>query len=74
LQGHLLVLSGATGQTLQCLPTPSHAESFTAPQVLIGPDGSTVLLVGTGGPHTRGGLHALPMHPLQGMQLSKVRY
>ncbi|KAF4519305.1 hypothetical protein B566_EDAN005244 [Ephemera danica] len=71
LQGHLLVLSGASGQTLQCLPTPSHAESFTAPQVLVGPDGSSILLVGTGGPHTRGGLHAMPLHPLQGMQLAK---
>lgn len=72
VQGHLLVLSGATGKTLQCVPTPNHIESFTIPQLLVWSDGGSVLLVGTGGPHTPGGLHALIIHPQRGVQLANV--
>ena len=47
---------------------PGGSESYYPPQLLVQPDGKTVVLIGTGGTasHSWGGLHALSLNQLAG--------
>ncbi|KAG8180040.1 hypothetical protein JTE90_012884 [Oedothorax gibbosus] len=54
LVGRLLVVSGKTGRILKWVQVPDEKESYYSPQILTHPDGSKLLLFGTGG-ETHGG-------------------
>ncbi len=63
--GHVLVLSGATGQILSLVRTPDAAETYMSPVVYRKQDdGPQYVLVGTGGETLAGGLWELPLDEL----------
>lgn len=68
VKGHLLVISGKFGHMLRMVEMPGGSESYYSPQLLVHPDGETVILIGTGGTasHSWGGLHAVPLRQLAG--------
>lgn len=55
---------------------PGGSESYYPPQLLVQPDGKTVVLIGTGGTssHSWGGLHALSLNQLAGTDKVPVSY
>ncbi|GLG92305.1 Uncharacterized protein GBIM_00031 [Gryllus bimaculatus] len=59
--GHLLVVSGNTGRLLHQVSTPQGEESFYPPQILVRVDGQQVVVWGTGGIHSPGGLYVIPL-------------
>ncbi|XP_022252488.1 uncharacterized protein LOC106468446 isoform X1 [Limulus polyphemus] len=54
LIGRLLVISGRNGQVVQWVEVPDKKESYYSPQILTHPDGSQLVMFGTGG-ETHGG-------------------
>ncbi|KAJ9594441.1 hypothetical protein L9F63_014126 [Diploptera punctata] len=64
LLGQLLLVSGKTGTTLQSVATPHREETYYPPQVLVQLDGVNIVLFGTGGQASPGGLYAVPLHHL----------
>lgn len=54
LVGRILVMSSKTGKVLQWVDVPDRKESYYSPQTYIQPDGTELLLFGTGG-ETHGG-------------------
>ena len=62
--GQLLLVSGSTGMTLQSVATPRREETYYAPQILVQLDGENVVVFGTGGQASPGGLYVVPMHHL----------
>ncbi|XP_034243919.1 uncharacterized protein LOC117646805 isoform X2 [Thrips palmi] len=68
VKGHLIIISGKVGRILRMIEMPGGSESYYAPQLLVQPDGKTIVLIGTGGTasHSWGGLHALSLNQLAG--------
>uniref|UniRef100_T1JFB9 FAM234A/B beta-propeller domain-containing protein n=1 Tax=Strigamia maritima TaxID=126957 RepID=T1JFB9_STRMM len=56
LSGKLLLLSGKDGKLLQGTGVPDQQESYYSPQILIHPDGTELIIFGTGGETHPGGL------------------
>lgn len=64
LAGRLLVVSGRSGQLLSWATVPDGRESYYSPQLLVYPDGSELVLFGTGGETHGGSLWSLPLREL----------
>ncbi|KAJ4436085.1 hypothetical protein ANN_18712 [Periplaneta americana] len=64
LLGNLLLVNGRTGKFLQKVTTPHGEETYYAPQVLVHMDGVSIVVFGTGGQASPGGVYALPLHHL----------
>jgi hypothetical protein len=74
ITGHLVLVSGKEGKLLQKVATPNGEETFCAPQVLLDRDGVSIVVFGTGGQASPGGLYAVPLHHLvKGNMLQEVR-
>lgn len=74
LAGKILILSGKTGEVLQCLPTPDEKESYYSPQILTGIDGTDYILFGTGGETHGGGLYYVSLNDFYGGDIKKVSF
>jgi hypothetical protein len=74
LTGHLLLVSGKEGKFLQKVATPNGEETFYAPQVLLHLDGVSIVVFGTGGQASPGGLYAVPLHHLVKGNMLQVRH
>ncbi|XP_076263482.1 uncharacterized protein LOC143198239 [Rhynchophorus ferrugineus] len=59
--GHVIILSGKTGEELKRLETPNRSKTFFMPQLLKQNDTSTLVLFGTGSPNTPGNLSAISL-------------
>ncbi|GIY96700.1 hypothetical protein CEXT_301362 [Caerostris extrusa] len=64
LVGRLMVVSGKTGRVLKWVQVPDEKESYYSPQVLTHPDGSKLLLFGTGGETHGGSLWVMKLNHL----------
>ncbi|CAN7984580.1 unnamed protein product [Ixodes hexagonus] len=73
LPGRLLVVSGRSGRVLRWALVPDHRESYYSPQLLHQPDGSEVLLFGTGGETHGGSLWRLRLRDLLDGRMSRAR-
>lgn len=71
--GFLLLVSGRHGRLLQRIDTPRGEESYYSPQLLIRFDGENVVLFGTGGHTTPGGLYVIPLQQLSLGHGNRVR-
>jgi hypothetical protein len=71
--GHLVLVSGKEGKLLQKVATPNGEETFYAPQVLLHLDGESVVVFGTGGQASPGGLYAVSLHHLVKGNMLQVR-
>lgn len=60
----LILLSGKTGQIINWSFVPDNSESYYSPQLLIHPDGTNLILFGTGGETHPGGLYVLGLDSL----------
>lgn len=72
--GCLVLISGKEGKFLQKVATPHHEETYYAPQVLIYLDGVSIVVFGTGGQGSPGGLYAVPLHQLVKGNMLEVRH
>lgn len=73
LTGHLVLISGKEGKFLQKVATPHQEETYYAPQVLVHLDGLSIVVFGTGGQASPGGLYAVPLHHLVKGNMLQVR-
>jgi len=73
LTGYLVLVSGKEGKFLQKVATPHQEETYYAPQVLVHLDGVSIVLFGTGGQASPGGLYAVPLHHLVKGNMLQVR-
>jgi len=73
LTGYLVLVSGKEGKFLQKVATPHREETYYAPQVLVHLDGVSIVLFGTGGQASPGGLYAVPLHHLVKGSMLQVR-
>lgn len=73
LTGHLVLVSGKEGKLLQKVATPHREETYYAPQVLVRLDGVSIVVFGTGGQASPGGLYAVPLHHLMKGNMLQVR-
>ncbi|XP_069677500.1 uncharacterized protein [Periplaneta americana] len=73
LLGNLLLVNGRTGKFLQKVTTPHGEETYYAPQVLVHMDGVSIVVFGTGGQASPGGVYALPLHHLIKGNMKQVR-
>ncbi|PNF15662.1 hypothetical protein B7P43_G15594 [Cryptotermes secundus] len=64
MKGCLVLISGKEGKFLQKVATPHQEETYYAPQVLVYLDGASIVMFGTGGQASPGGLYAVPLHQL----------
>ncbi|GFT02758.1 uncharacterized protein TNCV_879611 [Trichonephila clavipes] len=64
LVGRLMVVSGKTGRVLKWVQVPDEKESYYSPQILTHPDGSKLLLFGTGGETHGGSLWVIKLNHL----------
>ncbi|XP_067007692.2 uncharacterized protein [Anabrus simplex] len=71
--GHLVLLSGHNGKMLQKLATPGGEETYYAPQILVQMDGELLVLFGTGGHASPGGLYVVPLQQLTLGELLQVK-
>ncbi|CAH0546377.1 unnamed protein product [Brassicogethes aeneus] len=62
--GHLIILSGKTGEEIKRINTPNGAKTFFMPQLLKQNETSTVVLIGTGSPSSPGNLSSVPLKDL----------
>lgn len=62
--GHIVLMSGKTGEELQKVSTPNGTKTFYMPQLLTNSRGSFVLF-GTGSPSSPGNLTVMPLSYLQ---------
>jgi hypothetical protein len=70
LTGYLVLVSGKEGKFLQKVATPHQEETYYAPQVLVHLDGVSIVVFGTGGQASPGGLYAVPLlHLVKGNML-----
>ncbi|KAM7290009.1 hypothetical protein ISCGN_030137 [Ixodes scapularis] len=73
LAGRLLVVSGRSGRVLRWSLVPDRRESYYSPQLLRQPDGTEVLLFGTGGETHGGSLWRLRLRDLLDGHMSRAR-
>jgi predicted TPR repeat methyltransferase len=69
-----VLLSGKEGKFLQKVATPHEEETYYAPQVLIYLDGVSIVVFGTGGQASPGGLYAVSLHQLVKGNMLEVRH
>lgn len=69
----LMVISGKRGQILKWSFVPNQAESYYSPQLLVHPDGTLLILYGTGGETHPGGLYVVGLEALLNGQLEHSR-
>jgi hypothetical protein len=74
LTGCLVLISGKEGKFLQKVATPHQEETYYAPQVLIYLDGVSIVVFGTGGQASPGGLYTVPLHQLVKGNMLEVRH
>ena len=67
----LMVISSKTGHILSWNYVPDNAESYYSPQLLVHPDGTLLVLFGTGGETHPGGLYVVGLDALLSGQLNK---
>lgn len=60
----LMVISGKTGRILTWSYVPGNAESYYSPQLLVHPDGTLLVLFGTGGETHPGALYVVSLEAL----------
>jgi hypothetical protein len=72
--GCLVLISGKEGKFLQKVSTPRQEETYYAPQVLVYLDGLSIVVFGTGGQASPGGLYAVPLHQLVKGNMLEVRH
>ncbi|KAH9419619.1 hypothetical protein DERP_009677 [Dermatophagoides pteronyssinus] len=65
----LMVISGKTGRILKWSYVPNNAESYYSPQLLVHPDGTLLILYGTGGETHPGGLYVVGLDALLNGQI-----
>lgn len=73
LIGRLLVISGKTGRVLRWMQVPDDRESYYSPQVLTHPDGSLIVLFGTGGETHGGSLWFIKLKHLLNGEISMAK-
>ncbi|XP_052803386.1 uncharacterized protein LOC128233645 [Mya arenaria] len=73
LSGRILLMSGRTGHVLQWLGVPDGRESYYSPQVYTWPDGSRLVLFGTGGETHGGSLWVIKLNDLIRGDIKKAR-
>ncbi|XP_059482803.1 uncharacterized protein LOC132200983 [Neocloeon triangulifer] len=71
-QGHLLLLSGATGEILQCTETIRHANITSPPTLLVMPEGSVHLIISLS-TRDESSLVLIPLHPQQGILTDMIK-
>ncbi|XP_065292002.2 protein FAM234B isoform X2 [Dermacentor albipictus] len=64
LAGRLLVVSGRSGRLLSWAMVPDGRETYYSPQLMLYPDGTELVLFGTGGETHGGSLWSLPLREL----------
>jgi len=69
----LVLVSGKEGKFLQKVATPHQEETYYAPQVLVNLDGVSIVVFGTGGQASPGGLYAVPLDHLVKGNMLQVR-
>lgn len=65
----LMVISARTGRILSWNYVPDNAESYYSPQLLVHPDGTLLVMFGTGGETHPGGLYVVSLDGLLRGQL-----
>ncbi|XP_064472122.1 uncharacterized protein LOC135386243 [Ornithodoros turicata] len=73
LVGRLMVVSGRHGRILRWVPVPDRRESYYSPQVLQHPDGTQLVLFGTGGETHGGSLWCIRLGDLLAGRISLAR-
>jgi len=68
-----VLVSGKEGKFLQKVATPHGEETYYAPQVLVHQDGVSIVVFGTGGQASPGGLYAVPLYQLVKGNMLHVR-
>lgn len=72
-KGHLLILSGQSGKPITQVETPGKGESiYVNPQILVMPDGQNIVVFGTGGLDSPGGVYVVPLRHLMAGNISEV--
>ncbi|XP_063236356.1 uncharacterized protein LOC134538795 [Bacillus rossius redtenbacheri] len=74
LAGELALVSGARGAVLWRARLPGGEQAYHSPQLLVHPDGEELVVFGTGGQASTGGLYVVPFARLDAMQEVKVLY
>jgi len=74
LSARIILFSGRTGQILQEVGVPDHQESYYSPQVYTLPDGTDMVLFGTGGETHPGSLWTITLDNLYKGNIQKVKY
>lgn len=67
----LMVISAKTGQILTWSYVPDNAESYYSPQLLVHPDGTLLVMFGTGGETHPGGLYVVALDALLSGQVER---
>ncbi|KAJ6221142.1 hypothetical protein RDWZM_006954 [Blomia tropicalis] len=65
----LMVISAKTGQILSWSYVPDNSESYYSPQMLVHPDGTMLIMYGTGGETHPGGLYVVSLDALLNGQM-----
>lgn len=73
LAGRLLIVSGRSGRVLRWVPVPDRRESYYSPQLLLYPDGTELVLFGTGGETHGGSLWRLRLRDLLEGRMSNAK-
>jgi hypothetical protein len=58
-EGHLKLISGASGKIIKSIATPYNEEIFVPPQMMVQNDGTRFLLILTGGQNSPGGVYKI---------------
>ncbi|XP_075750065.1 uncharacterized protein LOC119172507 isoform X2 [Rhipicephalus microplus] len=73
LAGRLLVVSGRSGKLLSWAMVPDSRETYYSPQLMLYPDGTELVLFGTGGETHGGSLWSLPLRQLLAGRVDEAR-
>ncbi|XP_037502490.2 uncharacterized protein LOC119376887 [Rhipicephalus sanguineus] len=73
LAGRLLVVSGRSGKLLSWAMVPDGRETYYSPQLMLYPDGTELVLFGTGGETHGGSLWSLPLRELLAGRVDEAR-
>ncbi|KAH6930235.1 hypothetical protein HPB50_012227 [Hyalomma asiaticum] len=73
LAGRLLVVSGRSGKLLSWIKVPDGRETYYSPQLMLYPDGTELVLFGTGGETHGGSLWSLPLRELLAGRVDAAR-
>lgn len=73
LSGRILLMSGSSGHVINWVGVPDDKESYYSPQLYTLPDGTQLVLFGTGGETHGGSLWVVKLVDLMRGDISKVR-